>query len=127
MVVKGNSGINEFFKRLNSLLKFAHYIFLDQSNLRGLHDTSDGSNPHVHGAHSHVPHAPVLPGPQVEHPAPEEGLLEHQPVAVHHVSRLAVGHAVALLDGVAVLHQLFHLTSEVFPLVDPHPKWTSVL
>ena len=39
----------------------------------------------------------------------------------------AVRHTVAVHDVVAVLHQLMHLTTEVLPLVDPHPELASVL
>ena len=48
-------------------------------------------------------------------------------MAVHHLAGHAVGHAVAVLDVVAVVSQLVHLTAEVLPLVDPHPELASVL
>ena len=86
--------------------------------------------PHAHeplAAESHVPEAPVLPGPHVHHPASVLGLLVHQPVAVHHVAGHAVAHAVTLHDVVAVFHHLMHLTTEALPLVDPHPELASVL
>ncbi|KAF3843544.1 hypothetical protein F7725_002393 [Dissostichus mawsoni] len=44
------------------------------------------------------------------------GLLVHQPVTVHHVAGLAVGHAVTLLDVLTVVHHLVTLTTEVLPL-----------
>ena len=80
-----------------------------------------------HSIVSHVSEAPVLSGPQVHHLASVVRLLVHQPVAVHHVAGLAVIHAVALHDVVTVVHQLIHLTTEVLPLVDPHPELASVL
>ena len=91
----------------------------------GIRDT-----PHAHepgAAHAHVPEAPVLSGPQVHHLASVVGLLVHQPVAVHHVAGHAVGHAVAVLDVVAVVHQLVALTTEVLPLVDLSPELATVL
>ena len=112
---------------MSPLFKSAYYVSLSLSCLTGFHDTSDGADPHVHWTHSHVSHTPVLSGPQVEHPASEVGLLEQQPVALHHVSRLAFGHAVTVLDRIAVVHQLIHLTTEVLPLVDLHPELASVL
>lgn len=87
---------------------------------------SDGADP-GQIAHFQVSEIPVLPGPDVQHPSSEAGLLEHQPVAVHHVTGLAVGHAETLHHVVAVVHQLVHLSSEVLPLVDPHPEGSPVL
>ena len=101
------------------------FINIKYRTLAHIHDT-----PHAHkptAAHTHVPEAPVLSRPQVHHPAPEVGLLVQQPVAVHHLAGHAVGHAVAVLDVVAVVSQLVHLTAEVLPLVDPHPELASVL
>merc|ERR1719474_761677 len=89
-----------------------------------IHDALHAHEPGA--AHAHVPEAPVLSGPHVHHLASVVGLLVHQPVAVHHVAGHAVVHAVAVLDVVAVLHQLVHLTAEVLPLIDPHPELASV-
>merc|ERR1719474_2638534 len=89
-----------------------------------VHDALHAHEPGA--AHAHVPEAPVLSGPHVHHLASVVGLLVHQPVSVHHVARLAVVHAVAVLDGVTVVHQLVHLTAEVLPLVDLHPELSSV-
>merc|ERR1711915_1153066 len=89
-----------------------------------IHDTPHAHEPHA--AHAHVHEVPVLSGPHVHHPASVVGLLVHQPVAVHHVAGHAVVHAVAVHDVVAVIHQLMHLTTEVLPLVDPHPVGSSV-
>ena len=94
-------------------------------NLTGIHDAPHGHESHV--VVSHLSEAPVLSRPHVHHPASVVGLLVHQPVAVHHVAGLAVGHAVTVHDGVAVIHQLVHLTSEVLPLVDLHPVVSPVL
>lgn len=76
--------------------------------LTGIHDPSDGVNSH-HGAHAHVSDTPVLSRPHIHHPASEMGLLVHEPVAIHHVAGLHLGHAEALLDGLAVFHQLWPL------------------
>jgi len=85
----------------------------------GIGDALHAHEPHAaHAAHAEVP---VLSGPHVHHPSSVLGLLVHQPVAVHHVAGLAVGHAVAVHEVLAVLHQLVHLTLEVVPLVDPRP------
>ena len=91
----------------------------------GIHYTPGRAEPHA--TVSHISHAPVLSGPQVHHPASEVGLLVHQPVAVHHVAGLAVGHTVAVLDVVAVLHQLMTLALEVLSLKHSHPVGASVL
>ena len=99
---------------------FFHPRYLE-FELTRVHDAPDGAEPH-HVAYAGVSEVPVLPWPEVQHPASVVGLLEHQPVAVHHVAGLAVGHAVAVLDVVAVLHQLMTLALEVLPLVDPHPE-----
>ena len=93
--------------------------------LTGIHYTPGRAEPHA--TVSHISHAPVLSGPQVHHPASEVGLLVHQPVAVHHIAGLAVGHSVAVLDVVAVLHQLVTLALEVLSLKHPHPVGASVL
>lgn len=78
-------------------------------------------------AHFQVTEIPVLAGPDVKHPSSEVRLLEHQPVAVHHVAGLAVGHAETLHHVVAVIHELVHLPSEVLPLIDPHSEGSPVL
>ena len=80
-----------------------------------------------HTVVAHLLEAHVLSGPHVHHPASVLGLLVHQPVAVHHVAGLAVGHAVTILDVVTILHHLMGLTTEVLPLVDLHPVLASVL
>ena len=94
-------------------------------SLAHISDTPHAHQPHA--AHAHVPEAPVLSGPHVHHPASVVGLLVHQPVAVHHMARHAVVHTVTFLDAVTVIHQLVHLTTEVLPLVDPHPELAPVL
>ena len=91
-----------------------------------VHDAPDGAEP-CHVTHPHISEVPVLPWPEVHHPASVVGLLEHQPVAVHHVAGLAVGHAEAIHHVVTVVHQLMHLASEVLPLVDPHSVRSPVL
>ena len=91
----------------------------------GIRDTLHAHEPGA--AHAHVPEAPVLSGPQVHHLASVMGLLVHQPLAVLHVAGHAVGHAVAVLEVVAVVLQLNHLSTEVLPLVDLHPELATVL
>jgi len=90
-----------------------------------IHDAPHAHKPHA--AHAHVPEAPVLSGPHVHLLASVLGLLVHQPVAVHHVARLAVVHAVTVHDVVAVVHHLVALTPEVLILVDLHPELSPVL
>ncbi len=105
--------------------KYISFIEAKMFHLAHVHDA-----PHAHeplATHAHVPEAPVLSGPQVDHPASVVGLLVHQPLAVHHIAGHAVGHTVAVHDGVTVVHQLMHLTTEVLPLIDPHPELASVL
>ena len=91
----------------------------------GIHDALHAHEPGA--AHAHVLEAPVLSGPQVHHLASVMGLLVHQPVAVHHLAGHAVGHAVTVLDVVAVLAQLIALTAEVLPLEDLHLVGSTVL
>ena len=96
-----------------------------QSLVAGVADALHAHEPH--SAHAAVHEGPVLAGPHVHHPASEAGLLVHQPLALHHVAGLAVGHAEPLLDVLTVVHQLVHLAAEVLPLVDLHPVGTPVL
>lgn len=78
-------------------------------------------------AHFQVTQIPVLSRPDVKHPSSEVWLLEHQPVAVHHVAGLAVGHAETFHEVVTVIRQLVHLAFEVLPLIDPHTEGSPVL
>ena len=94
--------------------------------LTGVHDAPHGAEP-GHVVHSHLLEVPVLSWPQVQHLAPVVGLLEHQPVAVHHVARLALRHVETILHVVTVVSQLVHLATEVLPLIDPHTEGSSVL
>ena len=106
----------------DTVLKVTEFYSL--ASIAGIHDTLHAHEPLA--AH-HLLEAPVLSGPHVHHPALVMGLLVHQPVAVHHVAGLAVGHAVTILDVVTVVHHLIGLTTEVLPLVDLHPELASVL
>ncbi len=94
-------------------------------NLTQVHDSSNRAESDV--AVSHVPEAPVLSRSEVYHPSSVVGLLIHEPVAIHHMTGLAVGHAVTVHEGVAVICQLVHLTSKVFPFVGPHSVGSPVL
>lgn len=105
------------------LALFFHLVHLE---LTGVHDAPDGAEPQ-HVAHPHVSKVPVLSWPQVQHLAPIAGLLEHQPVAIHHVAGLAVRHVEAIHHVVAVVHQLIHLASKVLLLIDPHSEGSPVL
>lgn len=91
----------------------------------GIGDASHAHDPHVASANTHE--VPVLARPQVHHAASVVGLLVHQPVTVHHITGLAVGHLETLHDVFTVLHQIHHLAGEVLSLVDPHPEGSSVL
>ena len=88
-------------------------------------DASDRVEPHLVAAH--LSEVPVLPWLQIKHPALVVWLLEHQPVAFHHVAGLHVGHVVVILDGVAVVGEFLHLPFEVCLLVDPHLVGSLVL
>ena len=103
---------------------FIFQCFHGNSIIR-VHDAPHAHEPHA--THAHVHEVPVLSRPEVHHPASVAGLLVHQPVSVHHVAGHAVGHAVTAQDVVTVVHQLVHLTTEVLPLVDPHPVVSTVL
>ncbi len=59
--------------------------------------------------------------------SPVVGLLIYEPVAVHHVAGVEVGHAETVHEVGAVLLQLHHLTSHVKVLVQPHPVAATVL
>ena len=105
-----------------------HVAFLFSKTFSdGLAHVCDTPHAHEPLAAHHLPEAPVLSGPHVHHPASVLGLLVHQPVSVHHVAGLAVGHAVTILDVVTVVHHLIGLTTEVLPLVDLHPELAPVL
>ena len=108
-----------------SLALFFHIVNLE-SELTRVNDTSDGADL-GHVAQPQLFEVPVLSWLEVQHLAPEVGLLEHQPVAVHHVAGLAVGHTEAIHHVVAVFHQLVHLASEVLLLIDPHAEGSPVL
>lgn len=73
------------------------------------------------------PEVPVLPWPQIKHPALIICLFKHQPVAVLHVAGLHARHVIFILDGVAVIGQFVHLAFKVWSLVDPHLKGSFVL
>lgn len=88
-------------------------------------DSPDGPDPRADASPVAVP--AVLSGPQVVHPALVVGLLVQQPVAVHHVAGVEVGHAEAVLHVWAVVHQLVHLAGHVEALVKPHPVGALVL
>lgn len=112
----------------NIKFQLALFFPLVRSNfeLTDIHDAPDGVEPR-NAAHAHLSEVPVLSRPQVHHPTSEVGLLKHQPVAFHHVTGLAVGHAEAVHHVVTVVHELVHLASEVLPFVDPHSEWPLVL
>lgn len=95
-------------------------------SLTGIHDALEGVELQ-HVAPPQLSEVPVLPWPQVQHPASVVGLLVQHPVAVHHIAGLEVRHAVTIHHVVAVLRQLVHLASKVLPLVDPHAEGASVL
>ena len=105
---------------------FIKNLLLKNSELTGIHNTPHRVDFH-HVAHAHLPEVPVLSRPHVHLPASVLGLLVHQPVAVHHVAGVAVGHAVIIHHVVTVVHQLVHLASEVLLLIDFHPESSSVL
>lgn len=88
-------------------------------------DPSQGADSRADAAPVAVP--PVLSGPQVVRPALVVGLVVQQPVAVHHVRGVEVGHAEAVLDVWAVVHQLVHLAGHVEAFVKPHSVGASVL
>ena len=90
-----------------------------------VHDAPDGTDLRVHASPVVVP--PVLAGAHVVVAAPVVGLLVHQPVAVHHVAGVEVGHAEAVHEVGAVVAQLIHLAGHVGALVQPHPEVTAVL
>lgn len=108
------------------MLQFNLLYFSISWFLTRICDAPDGADP-GQIAHFQVPEIPVLAGPDVQHPASEVGLLEHQPVAVHHLAGLAVGHAETLHHVVTVIHELVHLPAKVLPLVDPHSEGSPVL
>lgn len=88
-------------------------------------DSFEGADSRADASPVAVP--PVLAGSEVVHPALVVGLIVQQPVAVHHVTGVEVGHAEAVLDVWAVVHQLVHLARHVGALVQPHPVGASML
>lgn len=78
-------------------------------------------------AHFQVSEISVLSRPDIKHPSSEVWLLEHQPVAIHHVAGLAVRHTETFHHILTVIRELVHLASEVLPLIDPHSEGSPVL
>lgn len=112
-------GISACFIIIHSTFGVCHF------ELTGVHNAPDGAE--LCDVAPHLSEVPVLSWPEVQHPASEAGLLEHQPVTVHHVAGLTVRHVKTIHYVVAVVAQLVHLASEVLPLVDPHSEGASVL
>lgn len=108
------------------MLQFNFFLFSHFMVLTRICYASDGADP-GQIAHFQLSEIPVLAGPDVKHPSSEVRLLEHQPVAIHHMAGLALGHAETLHYVVAVIHKLVHLSTEVLPLVDPHSEGSPVL
>lgn len=90
-----------------------------------IHEAPDGADPGVVAAP--FVEALVLAGPHVVVMSPVVGLLVHEPVAVHHVAGVDVGHVETLIEVGAVVCQLYHLTSHVEMLVQPHLVAAAVL
>ncbi len=102
---------------------FINNLEIARKLIHGVHDT-----PHAHESHAtHIAEAPVLSRPEVRHSASVVGLLIEEPVAIHHMTGLAVRHAVTVHGVVTVIHHLIHLTHEVLPLVDLHSVGSPVL
>ncbi len=107
----------------NTMFSYKLFYWNFGTLVPGVHDT-----PHAHKSHAiHIAEALVLSRPEVRHPAFVVGLLIEEPVAVHHMTGLAVRHAVTVHDTVTVIHHLVHLTHEVLPLVYPHSVGSPVL
>lgn len=90
-----------------------------------IHEPPDGADPGVVAAPLIV--ALVLAGPQVVVAPPVVGLLVHQPVSVHHVAGVEVGHAETVHEVGAVVGQLHHLSAHVEMLVQPHLEAAAML
>ncbi len=100
-------------------------IYVFRLNLTQVHDSSNRTESDV--VVSHISKAPVLSRSEVYHPSSVVGLLIHEPVAIHHMTGLAVGHAVTIHERVTVICQLVHLTCKAVPLVDSHSVGSPVL
>lgn len=96
-----------------------------RSHLVEVGDSPEGTDPWTGAAPVAV--STVLSGPQVVGPSPVVGLVVQQPVAVHHVAGVDVGHAQAVLDVGAVVADLLHLAGHVRALVQPYFIGTAVL
>ncbi len=107
----------------NTVFRYKLFYLNFGTLVHGVHDT-----PHAHESHAtHIAEAPVLSRPEVRHSASVVGLLIEEPVAIHHMTGLAVRHAVTVHGAVTVIHHLVHLTHEVLPLVDLHSVGSPVL
>ena len=88
-------------------------------------DPSEGAD--LGAQASPVVEPPVLAGPHIVLPALVVGLVVHQPVAVHHVAGVDVGHTETVLDVGAVVAQLIHLAAHVRTIVHSHSVLATVL
>lgn len=70
-------------------------------------DSSEGADLWADTTPVTVP--PVLSGPQVVQSPLVVGLIVQQPVAIHHIAGVEVGHIEAVRDVWTVVHQLMHM------------------
>ena len=69
---------------------------------------------------------PVVPWPQQVLPSPVVGHLVEDPGALQHVEGVDLIEVQAVLKRRAVLSDLYHLASVIFPLVEPDPVGASL-
>lgn len=90
-----------------------------------VNDSSEGADSRADA--SPVAVSPVLSRPQVVRSALVVRLVVQQPVAIHHITGVEVGHAEVVLDIWTVIHQLMHLAGHVEAFIQPHPVRALVL
>lgn len=100
-------------------------LFRDSSNSSVVHNASDGSDPGTPATPLAKPL--VLSRPYQVHPAPVVWVLVEEPVAVGHVAGEDVVYVEAVHDTGTVIHQIHHLTSKLYPLIQAHVEWPRFL
>lgn len=111
--------LDGFIERKRVNLSFFNLFFSSHS------DTFDRTHSWTHASPLIEP--PVLAGANQVLATPVVRVLVEDPVTVHHVAGGDVGGAETLQQGGAVVGQLNHLASELWPLVDHHPVGALVL
>lgn len=89
-----------------------------------IYDSPQGAHFSIHSPPVMV--APVVPRPQQILPSPVAGQLIEDPGALQHIERVNLIEVEAVLKRGAVLSDLYHLASVIFPLIKSDPVRASL-